>query len=238
VGAVCLLLLLAAAFWLMKRSRSQTLLLMLVYSAGILLPGFQFMRDLLNWIPLQTDSQAVSGMGLYFHIATGEGSALLYYACILLLALLLDYTPKTPRAVLQGGMLALCLLCAVTTLFSLPAELTGWAKKAPPARLVWEFKQAHDPYKANVLVDYDTYQAFYNYENIIVYNRLPVWIAASDARFYPKDQPFVVDLIRKRMEYAVISQASLANVREMARLAGVKITQVAANGSFVVLAFR
>ena len=57
-------------------------------------------------------------------------------------------------------------------------------------------------------------------------------------RFYPENKDVLARLIRERMQYAVISQELLANVREFAAMAGRPAKVVAANEQYVVLQFR
>ena len=101
--------------------------------------------------------------------------------------------------------------------------------------MVWDFIQSHDRYQTDVLVDYDTYQAFYNFDKVIVYNRLPVWDTLPEKRYYPQNKNAVAKQIKQHIEYAVIARSSLENVLELANMAGVSVTEVASNDHYVVL---
>ena len=112
------------------------------------------------------------------------------------------------------------------------------ARRPSPPDWCGSSRAEHDRYLTNVLVDDLTYQAFYDVENTLVYNRLPIWIVDSENRYFPANKPFLVKLIQQRMEYAVIGQESLENVREVAREAGVPVSVVASNDRYVVLKFK
>jgi hypothetical protein len=224
-------------------------MLLLVYSAAIAMTGFQSILDLTSWytaqIPPLPDggSESMSqltGMNLLIQALTWEKTSLVFYVAFLPLVLLWDYTHKNGygRTLLRSGLALLCVLFAAITLFTLPSKIIEWNRQAKPAQLVWQFKSEMDRYHTDVLLDYSTYQVFYDCENILVYNRLPIGLADANNRFYPQNKSILVTAIRNRMEYAVIGRESLATVRELAQLAGVPATEVASNERYVILALR
>ncbi len=226
---------LIAYFWFSKRDQFSNLMLLLVYSGAILLTGFQFLRFLKSeGMTLDLFSQGLSLAG-YLRVITGRELALLYYVTLVFLFILWEFTRNFSYRLLQWIFILLGLVFMVTTIHYVPPQLLTWSQKAVSARLVWDFKNGHNRYLTNVLVDETTYQAFYDYENTIVYNRLPISIVGSENRYYPANKPFVVNLIKQRMEYAVISQDSLKNVLEMAGEAGIPAAVVASNDGYVVL---
>jgi hypothetical protein len=115
--------------------------------------------------------------------------------------------------------------------------LREWRENVPPARLVWDFTASHNRYDTKVLLNYDTYQAFYNYDKVIVYNRLPVRDALPENRFYPQNRSALVKQIKAGMEYAVISRESLEDIVALSSMAGIATSEVAANDRYVVLKF-
>jgi hypothetical protein len=200
--------------------------------------GLSTYRDITLWYQAQIAIAPFTSWNVFVEIITGAQNSLTFYILILLFILLLDFIPGRGRAFLAGSLGALCIFFAALSVYNIAPQISAWSQALAPARLVWEFKAGMDPYQANLLLDYDTYQAFYDFENIAVYNRLPLWMVEPEERFYPDNKDFLARLIRDRMQYAVISQESLANLRELAVMAGLPVGVVAANQRYVVLQFR
>ena len=224
--------------WLRRRDSFANFLLLLTYGVGIAMTGFPALR---------TDMALLSQPGASGPLTLMEGAGrvlgeqtnwLPYYVILLLLILLLDFTRGRWRAFLQGFLVTLGVASIALTLALVPAQLAGWSRQVEPARLVWDFKSSIDRYTTQVLVDYNTYQAFYDVENVIVYNRLPLWMVYPGDRFYPDNKIFLAGLIRSRIQYAVIARTSLSNVSELVSMAGLQATQVASNAEYVVLKLR
>lgn len=238
LGLAFLVAFLLAYFWLKKRTRLNDLLLLLVYTSAIAITGLQAARVASHWYSVQSQLGPVAPWDFYMAVVTEPTTSLVFYITILLLVLLWDYTHGAARKLLAGLLTSLCILFAVTDLAYHPKQVSTWQENIAPARLAWDFARDHDRYRTSVLVDYDTYQAYYNYEDVVVYNRLPLWRADPEVRFYPDNKALLVRLVAERLGYAVVSQASLADVGELARLAGVTVTQLAANDRYVVLQFK
>jgi len=83
------------------------------------------------------------------------------------------------------------------------------------------------------LTDENTYQAFYNYEHVTVYTRLP-WSLAHEKRFFPENLPFLLPLLPK-MEYIVTSRASDQDIQTLLVTDNIRSTTVAQNEMYTVL---
>jgi hypothetical protein len=214
------------------------LLFFLAYSAAILMTGLSAYRDITLWYLTQIAISPVTAWDVFLKIITGAQNSLALYILILAPILLLDSARGRWRSLLAGSLGALCILFAALSVYTLVPEISAWKQSLAPARLVWNFKAEQDPYQTNLLLDYNTYQAFYDFDKIIVYNRLPLWMVEPYQRYYPNNKRVLASLIRDRMQYAVISQESLANVRELAAIAGRPARVIASNQRYVVLQFR
>jgi len=237
LGLLVLLAALLGYVWFKKRSQFNNLMLVLVYCAGIAITGFQTVRMIVSWFPASGAGGSFTAWEVYRAVVGFPLTGLLFYILILFLVLLWDGTQGKVRKLFAGFLVLLCIVSAGTSLSYFPAQVAGWLQIIPEARLVWDFTRSHDRYQTNVLLDYDTYQAFYNYENILVYNRLPLWRVPPEKRFYPENQEILARQIKKRMEFAVIARTSLSDVEELARLAGVSVEEMASNQKYMVLKF-
>ena len=236
LGGVFLLVFLGW-FYFKRRAQLKNVLLFFIYPAAMLLASVQLARWLPSWYQQQSSLAPVTSKEIYFEVLTNPLTALPLYMGLLLLVLLWDYTHGLARKILVALLVVFCVVFATTTLVTSPKQITAWKQNLPYSRLVWDFAQSHDRLQTDVLLDYATYQAFYNYENILVYNRLPMWLALPDKRFYPDNKAALVRHIRRRMEYSVVSQSSVKDILELARMAGVTVTEVASNERYVVLKF-
>jgi hypothetical protein len=218
------------------------LLFWVVYSAVIALAALQLSRDFGVWYTNEISLGAVSGWDIYRKLITWEQTSLLYSTLILPVFLLGSGARGAQRgsALLRIAATALCAGMALTTLLTLPAKMAAWQEQAGPAQLVWNFKHGHDRYRTRLLVDFPTLQAFYDYETVVVYNRLPVWMVYPnlEERFYPQDKELAARAIAGGLEYAVIARESLENVRELAHMAGRELVEVESNERYMILQIR
>jgi hypothetical protein len=233
VGLAALVVLCLAFFWFKKREQFNLLLIMLLYLSAIGLTGIQIARESFWWSGNQIQGAQANIWESYLSLITSSKSALTFYMILLPLVLLLDSIRNNSRKLMLGLLSLLCLVFAVTTLESSTRLIEDLRQNIPHARLVWDFTADHDRYRAQVLVD-----AFYNFNHVIVYNRLPLWDTLPEKRYYPQNKNAVARLIKERMEYAVISQGSLVNVSDLARIAGVAFVEKASNDRYIVLEFR
>jgi len=211
------------------------------YASIFGLTGAQFLRDFTFWYGRALAQQPVSALDIYQYTLTGDTFYTMYVVSIALLPLAGAAIAQRWRKPLlfAEGLLA-CLMIA-TAVINLPPQVDAWRTRIPPARLVWDFKAQHDRYHTRILVDFNTYQAFYNVENVLVYNRVPVWMVGPNHlrdRFYPQDKDLVAKAIAGGIEYAVIGRESLADVQELAQLSGRQALEIASNDTYLILQFR
>lgn len=93
-------------------------------------------------------------------------------------------------------------------------------------------------YRTNfILTDYKTHQAFYDFENVIVYQRLPWYLAQGSDRYYPKNKMVLQELLRSKIEYIVISKGSYKDVQKEIRATGLQehVKMIDRNKSFLIL---
>lgn len=100
---------------------------------------------------------------------------------------------------------------------------------------VWSFKMKLDPYNSKVLADYATHQAFYDFENIYAYNRLPWHIVNGKKRHYPANQNIVRSLIEDQIEFIIISRVSLNDINSILENSSVTSKMVFENQQFIGL---
>jgi hypothetical protein len=222
-----------------KKNRKQfrNILYLLCYSVAIGMAGFQWLRDTFGWFDVQSQAAVKSSYELLIMAVADYSTALVFYFLILLVVILWEFTRGASRKLLITAYSLLIVFSTVITLNHYPAKVVVWRENVIPARLVWDFTAAHDRYDTSVMLDYDTYQAFYNYDKVIVYNRLPVWDARPEKRFYPQNKNALVNQIQSGIEYAVISRESLEDVLDLASLADVQANEIASNDRYVIFQF-
>jgi hypothetical protein len=218
----------------------QVLLFWVVYSAVIALAGVQFSRDFGVWYAHTSSLGVVTGWDSYLKIITWEQTSLLYSVLILPVFLVGSGARGAQHRALAAAAALLCAAMALTTLITLPPKITVWQQQVAPARLVWDFKHTHDRYRTRLLVDFPVLQAFYDYETVVVYNRVPVWMVYPnlEERFYPQNKELAARAIAGGLEYAVIARESLENVRELAQMAGRELVEVQGNERYIILRFQ
>ena len=85
------------------------------------------------------------------------------------------------------------------------------------------------------MCDYGTYQAFFDYEHVYVYNRLPSHMVAerTDPR-YPENLPVLRELIRQ-VEYVAIARNSEEDIRALLAETDIAYRAIGGNERYAVL---
>ena len=117
--------------------------------------------------------------------------------------------------------------------------MQAMAERRGPETLVFDLRETTDPYGTHVLADYATYQAYYDYEHVYVYNRLPWYLVSDDeARFHPANLTTLQRLTREQIEYVAISNESRESIDELLSLVGMTPVKVVENEQFTVMRLR
>jgi hypothetical protein len=237
LSSAALLLFLIWFSWKRNREQFRNVMYLLCYSVAIGLAGFQWLRDTFGWFDVQSPVYSLSAYDVLIMAVTDYSTALVFYFLILLVVILWDFTRRASRIALISVSSILIVSSAVITLSHYPPKLMEWRENVAPARLVWNFAAPHDRYNTRVLLDYATYQAFYNYHDVIVYNRLPLCDIHPDNRFYPQNKRFLVKQIRSGMDYAVVSRESLKTILELSSIAGLPTGWITMNDRYAIVEF-
>ncbi|MEK6221751.1 MAG: hypothetical protein N2D54_05845, partial [Chloroflexota bacterium] len=75
-------------------------------------------------------------------------------------------------------------------------------------RPIFTLRETTNKIKTSILTDYATYNAFYDYENVFIYQRLPWFLLQGDERFFPDNREVLDRLLQTKIEYLAISKTS------------------------------
>jgi hypothetical protein len=84
-------------------------------------------------------------------------------------------------------------------------QFRKFAAERKTTDIVFSIKENTDKYKTGILCDYNTYQAFYDYENVFCFNRLPSYMISGPDRYYPENVEALKQLIKERVDYVVLA---------------------------------
>lgn len=104
-------------------------------------------------------------------------------------------------------------------------------------QLVWDLRGGTDQYEDAILSDFNTYQAFADYEHIITFERLPWAIEPSEARHFPTNVDRTAAILRDEVQYIVIAkeEESLSAISQLIARAEVDAHITAENERYQVL---
>lgn len=230
-GLALLLTVGGTAFYLWKRLRP------------IIIPNLRVVTYSLVFVPLVFQLISLKSKQVLFH----PRWILLAY-CILILMVILWQSGDGPRrkaAVLYslGALAALSLPLNFTTPRSAYAAFGSYVEDAKHASLVWSQREGTDKHHAQILNDFQTYQAFSDYEYVYVYERLPWDVTEHPVRwrrYYPLNVDLLVDLLGKKIEIVVISNEEEVRIQEILDKAGLQglMEPVFSNKKYSVLRIR
>ena len=164
----------------------------------------------------------------------------LHLAAVVILFVILQRLTTAPssRQVLNAAAVvgvAISALVAVSAPFGYRARIAALATQSHSAAQVLALRNGTDKYKTEVLTDYSTFQAFADYQHVYSYERLPSYLVDGPARFFPANQGSVQALIDGRVQYVVVSRASMRDIESFLAKSGVRTTTEFANAEFVAL---
>jgi hypothetical protein len=131
-------------------------------------------------------------------------------------------------------ILALILAFSVPTFFTDHASLPGLAPVELPAQDVFALKRFVDPHEAIILTDYTTLLAFYDFNHVITYERLPWQVVEGDPRFYPANQEILKNLIEDQIDYIVIHSRSEEIVQALLDRLTIETNRLSENNPFFI----
>ncbi|MBN2501666.1 MAG: hypothetical protein JXB38_12865 [Anaerolineales bacterium] len=140
-----------------------------------------------------------------------------YTICFVLVwvLLVLIWTYLSKRVVQIGFNLVLLIgvaYCGVQTYRQLPLVSPEEIAKAEP---VFAFRDGLDRYEDAVLLDYETYQAYYDFEHAFVFHRLPWYLAPGEARLYNANFDLLVALAENEVDYIIVGRKMQASIQDL-----------------------
>jgi hypothetical protein len=228
------LIVIAARFWDYIEQR-------MAHPGRIQILGYSLIFIFLSWPlfePLSRPGNSLNQMLAWIYMNISMQS-LYFTALLLLLILVFAQIHKTVQR--RNYLIALTALAIFSLAFSaitLPGYIQSFKKDAATAKLVFEFSERVDRQSTSILCDYATYQAFYDFERVVVYNRLPWYLLKGNSRYYPRDIPALTRLLQDKIQYIVISKQSLDDIRGLlAQTAQTPVT-VSENEKYLIMQLR
>jgi len=177
-------------------SASNQLVQLLIIISSSLPLIIRLKTDLANWVSLGR-----SPIEIAFGFLTGA-KLQLYFVFTLLLIIMAWKLAQKHGTFLRIWGVSLVFFLVISTYRSIN-YIQDYQKQAKLATIVFQVVENTNPYQTHILTDEQTFQAFFNYEHAIIYNRLP-WSIAQEKRFFPDNYSHLSQLI-SQMEYAVIT---------------------------------
>lgn len=139
-----------------------------------------------------------------------------------------------PRLTTLGAALLALVFVGASVNYT-PQRVGACLEGAGQADIVLAVRDRTDRHASGILADYTTHQAFYDYDRVYVYQRLPADLVAGEERFHPHNVEPLSKLL-DGLEWIVISRESRTQVDALLADAGVRAPQpVASNQRFEVL---
>lgn len=115
--------------------------------------------------------------------------------------------------------------------------LEQYQQRVDNSQLVWNLRAETNPHQDVILSDFNTYQAFADYEHIITFERLPWAIEPSEARHFPTNVDRTAALLQDEVQYIVIAkeEESLSAIFQLVERAQVDVHTTAENERYQVL---
>ena len=234
-GSVVAVLLFAWGwFHARKRPWLREILQILAYTTGFIPLLVQLATMLPDWLL----ADAPSNREMVDRFLYSPNTTMLFVAALLLLMLIRN-SLKAPNGLtaLQTVFLLLGLGFLSLQLTHLAATVADYTERANQAAIIRPLRAETDPYTSRILADYHTYQAFFDYEHILVYQRFP-WQIAGDARYYPDNLPYLQRSLHDTIDIIVIHAENRPVIQELLNAVALQPLRVVENETFQIIYLR
>lgn len=155
--------------------------------------------------------------------------------CVLLAVWLAGFRPSAPRDLRRPARVllacaALSLVAWIVPPASPARQLLHWRRAAQTAQPVWQFRATADR-QAPVLCDYATAQAFFDFPEMLVYQRLPTTMSRDAARYFPANRERLLAWLRDREVTLVFDAPHQVDLEPLCRDAGIAEAQIRRTGN-------
>jgi hypothetical protein len=231
IGFVLLFALIYLCLFIIKKRNQQlfsSLFMLLTYSL-IFIPVFMAFFPLFSF----------SNLG-YFFILFHESPRfnILFITFLVFLVLVWDlFLRNRGEIVLKSITVIIMGYFIFTTGQATYARFRKYAAGGKQAEIVFSIRENTDKYKTGILCDYNTYQAFYDYENVFCFNRLPSYMISGADRYYPDNIEVLKQLIKEKVDYVVLALKGkeIAANRKISNILNLnKIPAYASNEKYII----
>jgi hypothetical protein len=218
-----------------KWDRFPTWTQILTYGAVFVPLSVQTFSDVRRWL----------GRGHSYHevlkrtLLSGQMNTYLIVPLWILLVVLWHAIPRHRlRAWFNFGLALLFVIFMCINLHYLPPLYEDYLQKAQEAEIVFATRAATNSIETHIITDYATYQAFYDYEHALTYNRLPTTLLMGELRYYPRNLETLKTLLANETEFLVITTASEKKLDPILTELAITPIERRVGGRYVVLKLR
>lgn len=228
IGLIFLLGLSGPGFFIIKKRNQQvSFSLLILFSYSLI-----FFPVLMGFLPYFARVNLKFCLLLVYR---GARYYFLYITVIVFLVLVWDLFLKNREKRILNYIIFIILGCLmVFTGRAAYDQLNRYIKQEKPAAVVFSVRENTDKYKTGILCDYSTYQAFYDYENVFCYSRLPSYMISGPNRYYPENVEHLKQLIKEKLDYVVLEVKNKENRQVIKQLNLDRFPIHAQNGKYVI----
>ena len=220
-----------AWFHARQRPRLREILQILAYSAVFIPLLVQLTTMFPDW--LLADSP--SNREIFTRFVYSPNTTMLFIAVLLLLVLVRNgLKSQAGLTALQTVFLLIGLGLFTLQLTHLSKTIADYKNRVNLAEIVFQLRAETNPSTSRILTDYSTYQAFFDYENVFLYQRLP-WQLAGEDRYYPDNLPYLQQILMDGIDTIVISPESRQNIQDILAASNLPSHSVVENDHYQII---
>jgi hypothetical protein len=232
LGVALLVVFLLSVKTLSRRNAYHPIIILAVYSTILAILLYQ-------WFTTNIAGSSVTLSGLVDDLLFSERYMLHFGALLVLILLcwLFFRRVNSWSVIVAMGLLEVCFVVAslVARSRGFPIILSTAIAGERTAGDVLALRQSTNRYETWILTDFATHQAFYDYEHVYIYNRLPAQIVTHNTQFYSADGDIVQELAEKYTEYIVISKGSESTINAILTKGNLTTTKLFDDGQYEAL---
>jgi hypothetical protein len=171
------------------------------------------------------------------HLFTHYSFSIIYIFLLILFVLIWDGVASQKNKKLLLLFLAIGLVFSLFFFVQAHPNLLEYYRANPkeqPINILLDLRERTDPYETSILVGYQVYNVFYDYNNVYIYQQLPVDIARGLRRLFPKNTELLTELIDNEIDYIAINKTDLIHLQPIINVSQIEVSVVGENERVIV----
>lgn len=166
-----------------------------------------------------------------------EHLGILFVSLLIFVFLIWQYFPvRKLRLIITSALVILLATSLYLSAINVWPSLYNQAllDKAEAAGIIFDLRNKTLASEDSILTDFTTYHAFFEYENVYVYERLPWYVVSGDTRYFDENIEYLDEIMIKEIEFIAVSINKQGTIEALLNRTNLDTIIYAENDLFII----